>query len=403
LTDYDDDGVNVVDEYLKRRGWKENKRTREYLAALRDSSPSLYEVSDIVRGEGFRVRDLVRGGDPVYVSEHLASTNIRPWTRIFTRIVTVRGTVLMSGSALVFDQRLGEALLRQLEKAKATAPELLAVIKEAVGQERDAPCGPHIATDVLLSAMVIEIAQNWLDDTLNCILDTSIPKLTNTDGEPFELQTMHYRLRDTARHDEIRAALARVPLLVAEDDATWTWVDEVETATTDADGESREVKEAADGTTILGTITLADRTLSLSVNSKNRARRGRAFLEVALAGLVGKPLIEHTSTEQLVAEARARANERESPAKPLLPPDEERRVVCAYLEPHYRQLLDVPIPVLDGMTPREAVATPAGCDKTVLWLKGAENAVAALGAGGSPLDYDMTWMWGELGLLARRK
>lgn len=56
------DGRNIIDEYLKRRGWKETARGRAYLKALRESSISLYEVSDIRRGEGFVARDLLRGG-----------------------------------------------------------------------------------------------------------------------------------------------------------------------------------------------------------------------------------------------------------------------------------------------------------------------------------------------------
>ena len=54
---------NVADDYLKRRGWKESAGTRAYIEALRRSSMSLYEVSDIVGGVSFLARDLVRSGD----------------------------------------------------------------------------------------------------------------------------------------------------------------------------------------------------------------------------------------------------------------------------------------------------------------------------------------------------
>src|SRR6516164_4526776 len=60
-----EDGSNIVDDYLKRRGWKEGASTRAYMAALRTSVMSLYEVSDIVRDTSFRARDLVRGGEPI--------------------------------------------------------------------------------------------------------------------------------------------------------------------------------------------------------------------------------------------------------------------------------------------------------------------------------------------------
>src|SRR5271165_7046699 len=64
-----DDGRNIVDDYLKRRSWKESPSNKAYIAALRSSVMSLYEVSGIVRDESFLARDLVRGGQPVRVSE----------------------------------------------------------------------------------------------------------------------------------------------------------------------------------------------------------------------------------------------------------------------------------------------------------------------------------------------
>src|SRR3990170_3296897 len=38
-----DDGRNIVDDYLRRRGWQESPSTRAYMAALRSSAMSLYE------------------------------------------------------------------------------------------------------------------------------------------------------------------------------------------------------------------------------------------------------------------------------------------------------------------------------------------------------------------------
>ncbi len=46
-----EDGSNIVDDYLKRRGWKESVPNRRYMTALRSSVMSLYEVSDIVRDQ----------------------------------------------------------------------------------------------------------------------------------------------------------------------------------------------------------------------------------------------------------------------------------------------------------------------------------------------------------------
>ena len=71
------DGRNIADDYLRRRGWKESASTRDYIAGLRRSVISLYEVSGLVPGRSMRLRDLVRGGEPVRVSEKRGSEGLR--------------------------------------------------------------------------------------------------------------------------------------------------------------------------------------------------------------------------------------------------------------------------------------------------------------------------------------
>ncbi len=57
------DGRNLVEDYLKRRGWNEAGPNKLYMRVLRSSVMSLYEVSEVEPGQGFLVRDLIRGGD----------------------------------------------------------------------------------------------------------------------------------------------------------------------------------------------------------------------------------------------------------------------------------------------------------------------------------------------------
>jgi hypothetical protein len=102
LTKDDDEGRNVVDDYLKRRGWKESASNKAYMAALRTAVMSLYEVSDVVPGESFLARDLVRGGDRIRVSERTASRRLKQWDRIAARVVPLRSQNVMGGGVLPF-------------------------------------------------------------------------------------------------------------------------------------------------------------------------------------------------------------------------------------------------------------------------------------------------------------
>ena len=110
---------NVADEYLKRRGWKESAGARAYIRALRTSVMSLYEVSDVVVGESFLARDLVRGGEPVRVFERSATRSLSQWDRIAARVVTVLGKTQISGAVLPFSHPLAgprEASVQRVAK-----------------------------------------------------------------------------------------------------------------------------------------------------------------------------------------------------------------------------------------------------------------------------------------------
>jgi len=88
---------NPTEVYLRRCGWKEPVTARTYMTALRTSLMSLYEASDIIPGQSFRARDLVRGGDPVVVSERTATRTLKTWDWIAARIVEHNGKMILAG------------------------------------------------------------------------------------------------------------------------------------------------------------------------------------------------------------------------------------------------------------------------------------------------------------------
>ena len=77
LVSKDIDGENLTDDYLKRRGWKETAGSRAHMRSLRESVPSLYEISGVRLEEGFFLRDLIRGGEPFWVHEKPRTRSLR--------------------------------------------------------------------------------------------------------------------------------------------------------------------------------------------------------------------------------------------------------------------------------------------------------------------------------------
>ncbi|SDB74961.1 hypothetical protein SAMN02927895_05664 [Belnapia rosea] len=159
---------NLADDYLRRRGWKEGVSAREYIAGLRRATISLYEVSGLVPGESMQLRDLVRGGEPVRVTEKLGSQGLRQWDRIATRVIPLREGAVISGTLMLFDHDTGEALLASLRKTRTKAPRDVAAIAQEFGIETDAKTLADMMTpDLLLAGSAFMVTNLWLDAGLN--------------------------------------------------------------------------------------------------------------------------------------------------------------------------------------------------------------------------------------------
>ena len=395
------DGSNLAGDYLRRRGWKESALNRAYIEALRDSVMSLYEVSDVRPGESFLARDLVRGGDPIRVTERTATQMLVAWDILAARIVTVRGVTQMSGAVLPVERELAQAMLGILRRTRKRAPAMVAETLAAVDPALRARIETEITDEeAVLRVGAATITTLWLNDAIRRSFAPP-PQLANTDGEPLSLITLHYRLSPKATAGAIAGALANVSNVRAEENENrWTWF---------APGQPRRrsrqregERDDDSGRTIHGDILLKNNTLEVRVNSQARAERIRALLSPALAGLVKEPLLEHMTPEQAMAEfgqGRASAPRSSDGADPI----ESRRVVHAMVDRHYRRTLEEPVQMLDGGSPRQAVRSAKGRAAVADWLKGLEQMNARLPDDDPMRDYDFGWMWEELGIAELRR
>ena len=139
--------------------------------------------------------------------------------------------------------------------------------------------------------------------------------------------------------------------------------------------------------------------LVLSVNSRQRCDRGCALLSDILAGRLGQPSVTTESIEQVMA-----SRDSSVPDRLDIPEEEHRSIVHEYLDRHYRDVLDQPVPMLGGETPRAAAKTDSGRIKVVAWLKMMENRTAKSADPDSPMaTYSFGWLWTELGVSELRR
>ena len=392
----EDGELNIIDDYLKRRGWRETVPAKRYLAAIRDSVISLYEVVDLNPGKTMTVRDLIRGGDPVTVEEHLGSKTAARWDRIAARLVTVNNKPSFTGGMLLFSHEVAYEVLKAIEDAtKAFKAKLR---REAKKQGENQEIVPQDLKHFLMESSGPRMfTQAWMIDALGKI-NAPLPEMTNTDGDLILFSEVRFPIagdeaKVTAIIDNIENIERNLPVV----GASWTWhgLGSPSQRMTAKKRDGMTFQSVDDsGRTSLGNIEIANGTLLLSTNSRERAERGRDLLQSHLGSLVGRPLTSHQDIGKLL----------ENPPEPReakedeIPPEIAAQVIAEYLDGHYRSALDNPLPVLDGKTPRQAAKTKKGRTQVIEWLKYMENSEHRRAAGEGQEPYDMTWMWRELKL-----
>jgi len=89
----------------------------------------------------------------------------------------------------------------------------------------------------------------------------------------------------------------------------------------------------------------------------------------------------------------ARGEGKKAAPAPDVPADVLRKIEHDFKRKHYAGWPDESLPALDGITPREAVKTPAGRKVVIGFLKDFENSEARCDH-----PFDFGFLWKELGL-----
>lgn len=381
--DFEIVGGNIVDEYLKRRGWKENAQVKAYMKALKTSVMSLYEVSEIVPGKSLTARDLIRGGEPIAVSEGTATQTLKQWDRIAARIVPVMGKNVFAGGLLPFTPQAADALfdgLRQMFGKKNTKK--LPVIK-----------------DEELQAAAPMFTLSWLFDTLERAM--GLPSMQNADGEELVFHDVRFPLASGVTQKDVAARVSNIPGMAQENAKFWNWLaQKPKHVAHKRTGPSIETT-MDNGARVLGNVELKGKFLHLSTNSAERAQMGTILIQQAVGDLVRVPLTEIRTVEQMMAERPT--NKEEGPASEI-PPEIAEQVIHQFMDRQYRETLDQPVGMLGNKTPRQAAKSAAGRKKVSEWLKYLENQSSRQPNPADPMaTYSFEWMWYELGVIDLRQ
>ncbi|CCA93089.1 MULTISPECIES: antitoxin Xre/MbcA/ParS toxin-binding domain-containing protein [Novosphingobium] len=384
------DGLNLVEDYLKRRGWNEKAPSKAYMRALRHSVMSLYEVSEVVPGQSMKLRDLLRDAEPVTVHERSATQTLVNWDRIAARVVEVRATHGISGALLSFGPEASAELIAAFARLSASP---------------DPDAGFDVTDrDQLLRHTAPLFTAMWLRDCLGASARSGLPELVNADGEDVVFHRIVFPIAKGATQRDIAQRLDAIADLETAGPKFWNWLLRAggnRRTRAVPTGSQRITSTMDDGTPVFGTIALEGRRVAIEVNSAERAESARMQLSHWLDALVGTPLTEIRTLEQMLNDDAHHGPHQEEPE---LDPQDMERIVHAMLDREYASALDEPVPMLGGKTPRALARTKAGRTKVAEWLKYLEHGTARTQGSCDPMaSYDFSWMWAELGIADLRK
>lgn len=254
---------NIVDLYLKRRGWKETALNLDYFAALRDTPVSLYEVSDVQPGASMLLRDLLTDTEPVLVREKSASRTLEQWDRIAVRVVAQRDHHVISGALLPLRAEAAEFLIKGLRDTLKL-------------KKRDAL---RLSRDQLLGCAPVFTAA-WLFTEIDRALAPAEIQFTNSDGDDVLFHDLRFPLASGVTQKAVAERLDRVKVFEPGRSKFWNWL-ALRKGKGGKAGGGLMLDTQMEGATVLGTLELKGRALPVNVNSATRAAMVEALVTAA--------------------------------------------------------------------------------------------------------------------------
>jgi len=334
----------VAQEYLLAKSQHLSDLERLILEQSIAQPVSFYEVVRFNPGHGMVLRDVLIGGE-TEVEEHKGSQNLRQGIILYGQICPLPGVTALS--------RMAPLAIPPGRKADVVA--LRAKLRSKIAkQNRELD-----AQDLIRYREMIRTVYLGIRDVLKMP-----PKLVNTDHEPILFHTLTFKVGSAQAAFDALASLA------------WGWskedlLDEAELA---ADGTLRSVNfdwikkgnalHKSWDNTIMGNLKIDGRTLTVDVNSANRAKKIGEEIESRLGILAQLEQTRTQTPEQMMAEQKQ--SKRAFPAttnaeidEPEIDPEflEETR---AEMREQMKAWVDLKLPDLGGRSPKEAVKDPDG-------------------------------------------
>ena len=323
---------------------------RSFIDSVKNGWFTVLRVDRIHLDKGLEVFDLLRA-QKLQVSERSATRQLGLGDLILGWLCKdPTGTLTLEGGIAHVPSFTAEPLLSLVSDLRRTLPPL--------------------AQNEAWQRSAVDLLLPLLAGVLELRAHPPLPTLLNTSGDPLEVATGYYRIRDRAR---VAQAMRRE--FLENDNGSFSWVDEANIS--------------------LAHFELSAGRLRVQVNSSQRLKAVQERLEALLGDAVERSLEAHEDLEQSLRAGQRRAGKKGSKSEPIEVPPELAAELHQLVLAKIRSTLDESIPQFKGKTLRQLARTAKGRPDAISWLREQERI---LRSNPQLAGLDMRPLWQELAL-----
>lgn len=336
------DGLTLAQAWLQDNARRADPVLVEYVQACCAAPFSFYDIVSVQPGLGATLRDIFNG-EEIEVRERSASGQMRAGDILFAKLARLNDIVLIEGMTPVMIPPDRRGPIQTLRKRMVR--------------------GKKALTPTVLREWDLDMLWTY-HEIVDPILNPRRPQLQNTDGDPF---VPHKLVFDIGSPQEAFDALADLCITATREEL-------LEDARRDGDGrlagiaidwqKAGNAKHKSWNNTVMGKIDIDGGRMTVEMNSENRALQFRKLVEVRLPAAryrtmsiepVESMLAERAQRPPTAAERQAEKEQEAFNAQP-----EVQAMIREEMRRHYREWLDMKIPLLGNKTPRQAVRSRDG-------------------------------------------
>lgn len=347
-------GYKTIVDLYREHSKNLSDAEEEMLDIFKNSVLSLYEVQKVMPEQGLILKDLLLGGEYV-VKEKSGTRSLFKWDIIAARLLFIDKKYIICGSIYSYPVKEKQQIID-------------AVMSEYRNFKKENPAATLRNCLKIVGSIFNDI---WYDIARS----DRLPGILTKTGEPMMFCETVFTFSEW---NEVVRRLKACRELVTDEDSRFSWLEE----------------PGKDGSSVLGTMGIKGKQLTLECMSKKRLKMGKELIQNILGNLVSHKRDTVKDPYEVLPSMSA---EKKAKSVPRLPKEIEQQLYNKFMREHMTKWLDEKIPALDNKMPRECVKSKAGKEKVINLLKSFENTEERKRKNGEP-HYDLTWVWQELNL-----